>query len=66
MKEKQNTPPLELRSEKAHRVIGDIPNSLVYWSITILVVIFVLLITVVLCMPYPHSNNESIFQHIFG
>lgn len=65
MKEKQNTSPIELQSEKVRNIIGDIPNGLLYWGITVIVTIIVLLIAVVLCVPYPYSNGESIFQHIF-
>ena len=66
MEEKQNTSPIELRSEKVRRIIGDIPHGLVYWGTTIIVIIFALLIAVVLCVPYPYSNGDSIFRHIFG
>lgn len=33
MEEKQNTSPIELRSEKVRRIIGDIPHGLVYWEL---------------------------------
>ena len=46
MEEKQNTSPIELRSEKVRRIIGDIPHGLVYWGTTIIVIIFALLIAV--------------------
>lgn len=66
MEEKRNISPIELRSEKVRLIIGDIPNSLLYCGITVIVFIIVLLTVVVLCVPYPYSNGESIFQHIFG
>lgn len=66
MEEKQNTSPIELRSEKVRTVIGDIPNGLLYCGTIVIVFIIALLTAVVLCVPYPYSNGESIFQHIFG
>lgn len=41
MEEKQNTSPIELRSEKVRRIIGDIPHGLVYWGTTIIVITIV-------------------------
>jgi hypothetical protein len=65
MEEKRKMPQMELRSEKMRRIIGNIPNGLVYWGTTIIVVIFAILVAVVMCIPYPYSNGESIFRHIF-
>lgn len=56
---------IELRSEKVRHIIGEIPPALVRWGIAIIVVIFAILLTVVLCVKYPYGNGETIFQHIF-
>ncbi|MDE6343088.1 MAG: hypothetical protein K2K93_12315 [Muribaculaceae bacterium] len=55
---------IEIRSEKARKLIGDIPSSLTYWGIIILTVVFVALAAVVCLVPYPYSNGESILRHI--
>jgi hypothetical protein len=65
MKEKQNESQIELRSVKIRRIIGDNPNRLVYWGTTIIIIIFAILIAIVMCLPYPYSNGESIFRHVF-
>ena len=56
---------IELRSEKVRNLLGEIPPALVRWGTVIIVAIFLVLLLVVCFMPYPHSQGESIFQHIF-
>lgn len=56
---------IELRSEKVRNLLGEIPPSLVRWGTVIIVAIFLILLLVVCLVPYPHSQGESIFQHIF-
>mgnify|MGYP003414927168 FL=1 len=56
---------IELRSEKVRNLLGEIPPSLVRWGTLIIVAIFLVLLLVVCFMPYPHSQGESILQHIF-
>lgn len=56
---------IELRSEKVRNFLGEIPPSLVRWGTVIIVAIFLILLLVVCFVPYPHSQGESIFQHIF-
>lgn len=57
---------IELRSEKRVRyLLGEIPPVLVRWGTIIIVAIFLILLLVVCFMPYPHSQGESILQHIF-
>ena len=56
---------IELRSEKVRNLLGEIPPSLVRWGTVIIVAIFLILFLVVCFVPYPHSQGESIFQHIF-
>lgn len=55
---------IELRSEKVRYLLGEIPPSLVRWGTAIIVAIFLVLLLVVCFMPYPHSQGESILQHI--
>lgn len=55
---------IELRSEKVRNLLGEIPPSLVRWGTVIIVAIFLVLLIVVCFMPYPHSNGESILQHL--
>ena len=56
---------IELRSEKVRNLLGEIPPSLVRWGTMIIVAIFLILLLVVCVMPYPHSQGESILQHLF-
>lgn len=56
---------MELRSEKVRNLLGEIPPVLVRWGTVIIVAIFLILLLVVCFMPYPHSQGESILQHIF-
>lgn len=65
MDTKKNTSSdIELRSEKFRNLLGEIPPSLVRWGTVIIVAIFLILLLVVCFMPYPHSQGESILQHI--
>ena len=65
MKTKDTNSKIELRSEKVRNIIGEIPPALVRWGIAIIVVIFAILLSVVLCVKYPYGYGETIFQHIF-
>ena len=56
---------IELRSEKVRNLLGEIPPALVRWGTVIIVAIFLVLLLVVCFMPYPHSQRESILQHLF-
>ena len=56
---------IELRSEKVRNLLGEIPPALVRWGTVIIVAIFLVLLLVVCFMPYPYSQGERIFQHIF-
>lgn len=56
---------IELRSEKVRNLLGEIPPALVRWGTVIIVAIFLVLLLVVCFMPYPYSQGESIFQHLF-
>ena len=56
---------IELLSEKVRNRLGEIPPALVRWGTVIIVAIFLVLLLVVCFMPYPHSQGESILQHLF-
>lgn len=56
---------LKLRSEKVRNLLGEIPPALVRWRTVIIVAILLILLLVMCFMPYPHSNGESIMQHLF-
>lgn len=64
MKEDIENTEIELRSEKVRRLLGEIPPSLVRWGTVIIVAIFLALLLTVCFVPYPHSNGESILQHL--
>lgn len=64
MKKGTNYNEIELRSEKVRNLLGEIPPSLVRWGTVIIVAIFLALLLVVCFVPYPHSNGESILQHL--
>ena len=55
---------IELRSEKVRNLLGEIPSSLVRWGTVIIIDILLILLLVVCFIPYPHSQGESILQHI--
>ena len=55
---------IALRSEKIRNLLGEIPPSLVRWGTVIIVAIFLTLLLVVCFVPYPHSQGESILQHL--
>lgn len=56
---------IELRSEEVRNLLGEIPPALVRWGTVIIVAIFLTLLLVVCFVPYPHSQGESILQHLF-
>ena len=55
---------IELRSEKVRDLLGEIPPALVTWGTVIIAAIFITLLGVVCIVPYPHSQGESILQHL--
>lgn len=56
---------IELKSEDVRKTINEIPSALVNWGITIIIIIFVTLISIIVFVPYPYGNGESIFAHLF-
>ena len=63
--DKKDSFELKLRSEKVRNLLGEIPPALVRWGSLIIVVIFLILLSIVCFVPYPHSQGESILQHLF-
>ena len=63
--EKKKPSDIELRSEKIRNLLGEIPPALVRWGTVMIVAVFLILLLVVCFMPYPHSQGESILQHLF-
>lgn len=63
--DKKESSELMLRSEKVRNLLGEIPPALVQWGTVIIVAIFLILLLVVCFVPYPHSQGESILQHLF-
>lgn len=55
---------IELRSEKVRNLLGEIPPVLMRWGNVIILAIFLALLLVVCFVPYPHSQGESILQHL--
>lgn len=56
---------IELRSEKIKDILGEVPNKLVRWGITITFIFFLILIAAVSCLKFPYGNGETIFEHVF-
>ena len=64
---KKNKPcDIELRSEKVRNLLGEIPPVLMRWGNVIILAIFLALLLVVCFVPYPHSQGESILQHLLS
>lgn len=63
--DKKDSFELKLRSEKVRNLLGEIPPALVRWGSLIIVAIFLILLLIVCFVPYPHSQGESILQHLF-
>lgn len=53
-----------LHSKKVCSLLGENPPTFIRWGTVIIVAIFLILLLVVCFMPYPHSQGESILQHI--
>ena len=61
MRNKNND--IELRSDKVRNPLEEIPPLVSWWTVIIVAIILVALL-VVCFVPYPHSQGESILQHI--
>lgn len=53
-----------LHSKKVCNLLSENPPALVRWGTVIIVAIFLALLLVVCFVPYPHSQGESILQHL--
>ena len=54
----------EFRLERVRKFIEEIPPVPVLWGTAITLAIFLILLLVVCFVPYPHSQGESIMQHL--
>lgn len=63
-KNQSNDDYIKLRSEKVRNIIGKMPQSLVWWSVTIITTMLIALSIIALCIKYPYGNGETILQHI--
>lgn len=52
---------IELRSEKIKNIIGQIPPLLIRYGNSILCFVFLLLIILATCIPFPHKVNMDIY-----
>lgn len=52
-------------SKKVCSLLDENPPALIRWGTVIIVAIFLILLLVVCFVPYPHSQGESILQHLF-
>lgn len=50
--------------DKVHNPLGKIPPPFINWWKVILIAIILIMLLVICFVPYPHSQGESIFQHI--
>ncbi len=66
MTEKSSHDKIEIRSGKVRNILGEVPNPIIRWGISILFIIFIGLILIVLKLRFPYGNGESIWQHIFS
>lgn len=57
---------IELRPEREYVQIDDIPSSLVRWGVAVISVISAALIAALCLLQYPHSEGETILQHLFN
>ncbi len=53
-----------LHSKKVCNLLDENPPALVRWGTVITVGLFMILLTVVCFVPYPHSRGECILQHL--
>ena len=51
-------------NKKVCNLLSENPPALVRWGMVIIVAIFLALLLVVCFVPYPHSQGESILQHL--
>lgn len=54
----------EIRSKKVRMLLGEPPSWFIKWGTVIIAIIFGVLIIYVSTLPYPHSDGETILEHI--
>lgn len=54
---------MESHSDRVRKLLEEIPPPVSWWTVIIVAIILVTLL-VVCFVPYPHSQGESILQHI--
>lgn len=54
-----------LRSEKVRNIINIKPPVFIQYGTIVITIVFILLLTIVLCMPYPYGKGENIIKHLF-
>lgn len=54
---------MESHSDGVRKLLEEIPPPVSWWTVIIVAIILVTLL-VVCFVPYPHSQGESILQHI--
>lgn len=58
-----NADNFRMRSKKVRDLLGELPQSLVSTSAAVLIIVFVILLSVICIVPYPHSQGECILLH---
>ena len=54
------------RSEKVRALLGEVPATLQWLGIAVVVIIVVAIVAAVTLLPYPYSGGESILRHFTG
>ena len=57
---------MDEHSEKVRKILGTMPPGVIRWGSAVLCVVFIALISAVMCVDYPYGDGESIFRHIFN
>ena len=55
---------MELRSEKVRNLLEEKPPFFLRWGTIIIIIVFMIIMMILCSVPYPHSQGESILQHI--
>lgn len=55
---------IKLRSVKVRRIMEEKPSIILRYGTIWIILLFVILLTIIMCQPFPHGNGETIFQYI--
>lgn len=55
---------LNLRSEKIRKLLSEIPKFPLWIGTSVIVLILLAIISALIFLPYPYSENETILEHI--